>query len=257
MQKILGWIPARWHSKGVPGKNKRVLGDEPLIVHTIRTAQQAACLDRIMVSTDDPEIAQVARAAQAEVPWMRPAELARDDSAVIESAIYDLGRLRVECDYSPDAVMLLQPTSPFRTPETIRAARKMFAQARGESVVSVSPAREHPYWCQRIARDGALEAFSPEVPRSLRRQALPPAYRLAGVVYVASVETIFSRRSFCSPRGRALVISSEKEALDIDTPFDWLVAEALWNDERVNDGRVNDGRANDRGADDRHRGDGE
>jgi CMP-N,N'-diacetyllegionaminic acid synthase len=230
LQKILGWIPARWHSKGLPGKNKRVLGDDPLIVHAIRTAHQAACLDRIMVSTDDPEIARLARAAQADVPWMRPAELAADDSPVIESVIYDLERLRVEHDYSPDAVMLLQATSPFRTPETIRAASTMFAEAGGESVVSVRPAREHPHWCQRIAEDGALEPFSPEAPQTLRRQALLPAYHLAGVVYVASLATILSRRSFYSPRTKALVISSEKEALDIDTPFDWRVAEALWDD---------------------------
>jgi CMP-N,N'-diacetyllegionaminic acid synthase len=229
LQKILGWIPARWHSKGVPGKNKRVLGDQPLVVHAIRTAQLAACLDRIVVSTDDPEIAQLARAAEAEVPWMRPAELAEDESPVIDSAIYDLERLRAERNYRPDAVMLLQASSPFRTPETIRTAREMFAQARGESVVSVSPAREHPHWCQRIVEDGTLEPFSPETPPTLRRQALTPAYRLAGVVYVASIETILSKRSFYSSRTKALVISSEKEALDIDTPFDWLVAEALWD----------------------------
>ncbi|HYU45140.1 MAG TPA: acylneuraminate cytidylyltransferase family protein [Terriglobales bacterium] len=229
MQKILGWIPARWHSKGVPGKNKRVLGDQPLIVHAILSAQQAACLDRIVVSTDDPDIAQLAREAQADVPWMRPPELAADDSPVIESAIYDLERLKVERNYCPDAVMLLQPTSPYRSPETIRAAQKMFVQAEGESVVSVTPAREHPHWCQRIAQDGTLEAFSPEASQPLRRQALIPAYHLAGVVYVASIETILSKRSFYSSRTKALVISSEKEALDIDTPFDWRVAEALWN----------------------------
>jgi CMP-N-acetylneuraminic acid synthetase len=229
MQKILGWIPARQHSKGVPGKNKRVLGGQPLIVHAIRSAQRAACLDRIVVSTDDPEIAELAREAQADVPWLRPRELAADDSPVLESAIYDLERLQAERNYSPDAVMLLQATSPYRTAETIREARDMFVQAEGESVVSVIPAREHPHWCRRIAEDGSLEAFSPEVSGTLQRQALLPAYRLAGVVYVASVVTILSMRSFYSSRTKALIISSEKEALDIDTPFDWLVAEALWS----------------------------
>lgn len=229
MQKILGWIPARWHSKGVPDKNKRVLGDKPLIVHAILSAQQAACLDRIVVSTDDPDIAELAREAKADVPWLRPPELAADDSPVIESAIYDLQRFRVERNYCPDAVMLLQATSPYRSPETIRAARKMFVQAKGESVVSVTPAREHPHWCRRIAKDGSLEAFFPETAGTLRRQALLPAYHLAGVVYVASIDTILSKRSFYSSRTKALVISSEKEALDIDTPFDWLVAEALWS----------------------------
>jgi CMP-N-acetylneuraminic acid synthetase len=181
------------------------------------------------VSTDDPEIAELAREAQADVPWLRPPELAADDSPVVESAIYDLERLQTERNYCPDAVMLLQATSPYRSPETIRAARDLFVQAKGESVVSVTPAHEHPHWCRRIAEDGSLEAFSPEVPGTLRRQALPPAYHLAGVVYVASIDTILSKRSFYSSRPKALVISSEKEALDIDTPFDWLMAEALWS----------------------------
>src|SRR3982074_1013580 len=96
LQKILGWIPARSNSKGVPGKNKRVLGNQPLVVHAILAAQLAACLDRIVVSTDDPEIARLALGAGAEVPWMRPAALATDQSPVIESAVYDLDRFRAE-----------------------------------------------------------------------------------------------------------------------------------------------------------------
>jgi len=228
LQKILGWIPARANSKGVPGKNKRVLGNQPLILHAILTAHLAACLDRIVVSTDDREIARLALGARAEVPWMRPAELATDQSPVIDSAVYDLDRLRVEQNYCPDAVLLLQPTSPFRTPQTIRAAVEMFAQSGGESVVSVSSGREHPHWSKRIAEDGSLEAFLPDVLIPARRQELTPVYCLNGVLFLASVETILSKRSFYSPRTRALVISSEKEALDIDTPFDWLVAEALW-----------------------------
>ncbi len=229
MQKLLGWIPARRNSKGVPDKNKRALGDKPLIVHAIVAAQQAACLDRLMVSTDDPDVAQLATAAHAEVPWLRSAELATDHSPVIESVVYDLHRLKAEHGYCPDGVMLLQTTSPFRSPETVRAAAEMFAHAGGESVISVSPAGEHPYWCKRIAEDGAIEPFLPDAPAPARRQELTPAYILNGVVYVASVETILSNQSFYSSRTHALLISSEKESLDIDTPFDWLVAEALWN----------------------------
>ena len=240
MQKILGWIPARSNSKGVPGKNKRVLGNQPLIVHAILAAQLAACLDRIVVSTDDPDIARLALGARAEVPWMRPVELATDHSPVIASAVYDLDRFRAEQNYCADAVLLLQPTSPFRTPQTIRAVVEMFVQSGGESVVSVSTSREHPHWSKRIAEDGCLEAFLPDMPSTARRQELTPAYCLNGVLYLASVETILSKHSFYSPRTRALVISSEKEALDIDTPFDWLVAEALWQflDARKSDGKT-------------------
>jgi N-acylneuraminate cytidylyltransferase/CMP-N,N'-diacetyllegionaminic acid synthase len=229
LNKILGWIPARRNSKGVPGKNQRALGDKPLIVHTIVAAQQAACLDRLVVSTDDPEIAQLAMAEGAEVPWLRPAELAMDHSPVIESLVHDLRRLQADSNYGPDGVMLLQATSPFRSPETIRAAAEMFDDYGGESVISVSPAGEHPYWCKRIAGDGALEPFLPDAPVPTRRQELTPAYTLNGVVYVASVETIMAKRSFYSSRTHALVISGKKESLDIDTPFDWFIAEALWH----------------------------
>jgi len=233
LKKILGWIPARANSKGVPGKNQRALGDNPLIVHAIVSAQQAACLDRLMVSTDDPGIAQLAAAAGAEVPWMRPAELASDHSPVIESVVYDLHRLKSERGYCPDGVMVLQATSPFRSPETVRAAAEMFAHAAGGSVISVSAAGEHPYWCKRIAEDGSIEPFLPGVPVPARRRELTPAYALNGVVYVASVETILSTRSFYSSPTYALVISSRRESLDIDTPFDWFIAEALWNDPRA------------------------
>jgi len=229
LKKILGWIPARANSKGIPGKNRRVLGDKPLIVHTIVAARNAACLDRLMVSTDDPDIAQLATAAGAEVPWMRPADLAGDHSPVIESVVYDLHRLGDEGGYCPDGVMLLQATSPFRSRETVRAAAEMFANAAGESVISVSPAGQHPYWCKRLAEDGSIEPFLPDVPVPARRQELTPAYILNGVVYVASVATILSKRSFYSSLSYALVISSRKESLDIDTPFDWFIAEALWN----------------------------
>jgi CMP-N-acetylneuraminic acid synthetase len=227
--KLLGWIPARGGSRGVPGKNKRLLGGRPLIAHTIVAARDSGCLERIQVSSDDPEIMQLACAAGADAPWQRPAELATDCSPVIESLLYDLDRLEREQHYQPDAVMLLQPTSPFRSCATIRAAVSMFASAGGESVISVSPAREHPYWCKRILKDGTLFPFLAEADEATRRQDLPPAHCLNGVVYVASRDTIISKRSFYSEHSQALVIAGEQEALDIDTPYDWQVAEALWN----------------------------
>src|SRR5260370_10352808 len=187
LQKILGWIPAPANSKGVPGKNKRVLGNQPLILHAILTAHLAACLDRIVVSTDDREIARLALGARAEVPWMRPAELATDQSPVIDSAVYDLDRLRVEQNYCPDAVLLLQPTSPFRTPQTIRAAVETFARSGAESVVSFSSGREHPHSAKPIAEDGSLEAFLPDVLIPARRPELTPVYSPHAVPFPPSL----------------------------------------------------------------------
>ena len=228
LMRLLGWIPARGGSKGVPGKNKRVLGDRPLITHTMVVARAAGCFDRIVVSTDDSEIAQLASEARAEVPWMRPPELASDDSPAMDSLLYDLNRLEEEQNYRPDGVLLLQPTSPFRSVETVRRAAAMLAEAGSESVISVSPAHEHPYWCKRIREDGVLEPFFSDCPETIRRQDLPPAYVLNGVVYAATRDTLVSRHSFHSKNARALLVASEAESLDVDTPFDWLVAETVW-----------------------------
>ncbi len=224
--RLLGWIPARGSSKGIPAKNKRMLGNKPLIVHTIAAARAAGCFDRILVSTDDREIARLAIEAGVEVPWMRPPELAGDESEVIDALLHDLSALQTECRYRPEAVIGLQPTSPFRSAETIRSAAAMLAS--GPSVVSVSPVRDHPYWCRRVAEDGTLLPFLSDIDRAVRRQDLPPAYVLNGAIYAAPVDTIMSHRTFCMPDTRALIISDESESLDIDTELDWLVAEALW-----------------------------
>jgi N-acylneuraminate cytidylyltransferase/CMP-N,N'-diacetyllegionaminic acid synthase len=224
--KILGIVPARGGSKGLPGKNLKPLGGTPLIVHAIRTAQSSGCLDRVIVSTDDSVIARIAKEAGGEVPWMRPPELATDTALVEDVLAHALHRLQQE-GYSSDAVMLLQPTSPFRTVQTIQEAARLYRQHSGESVISVSPARDHPYWCKRIAADGTLEPWDKNVEGPKRRQELPAAYALNGVIYVASASLVLETRSLYSPRPKALLIS-ESEAVDIDTPEDWVLAECLW-----------------------------
>lgn len=224
--KILGLIPARGGSKGVPGKNIKPLGGIPLLGRAVLSARESGVLDRLWVSTDDPEIARVAEEFGVAVPWLRPAELAQDGSALIDAAIHLLDRLAADEGYRPDALMVLQPTSPFRSAETIRKAVDLF-RASGESVVSVSASRFHPHWSYRLDGEGRLAPFIAGLGKPGPRQSLPDAYVLDGSVFLVSCVSLRETRSFHAGPCRALVLSPE-EAADVDTPLDWATVAGLW-----------------------------
>ncbi len=217
--KILGLIPARGGSKGLPGKNLRPLLGVPLIGRTILAALKSKALDRLIVSTDDPKIAACARAFGAEVPFLRPKRLATDQAAVVDAALHALDELAKSGD-RPDAVMLLQPTSPLRTAATIRKAAALLKKT-GEAVVSVAAASEHPLWARKI-ENGRLVPFLDKAPAS--RQQLPPAYALDGSIYLVPVSELRRRRRFAWPGARALV-SPAAEVCDIDELDDFEAAE--------------------------------
>lgn len=225
--KMLGIIPARGGSKGIPGKNIKPLGGIPLIGHTIAAARRSGCLDRLWVSTDDPAIARVAESLGVGVPWLRPAKYATDASKTEDCVVHLLGRLKKDEGYVPDAILLLQPTSPFRTAETIRRAVRLFMKSGGAPVVSVTRAPSHPYWCFRLQASGSLVPYCPGKEAS-RRQDLPPAYCYDGSIYLTRAASFLKSRSFGGKPVRALVVR-EDEALDIDEPEDWAAAEALWD----------------------------
>jgi CMP-N,N'-diacetyllegionaminic acid synthase len=227
-KKILAIIPARKNSKRVSGKNIKPLNGTPLIEWTIETALRSN-LEHIVVSTDCEEIAKIAVGCGAEVPFLRASKLAQDDSIVIDTVI-EMMEYFAKYNDNFDAVMLLQPTSPFRSVETIQNAIGLFNSCGGESVVSVSPANPHPHWCKTI-QNGVLKPYTPETKYkvNLNAQELPDIYQLNGLIYLASVDTILTNRSFYSENTRALIISSDEEAIDIDTPLDWAIAEAVAN----------------------------
>jgi CMP-N,N'-diacetyllegionaminic acid synthase len=223
----LAVVPARGGSKRLPGKNIKILDGLPLLAHALRTALASKVFWRVIVSTDEGATAEVARAHGGEVPWLRSAASSTDDSGSVDVVLEVVDRLAGDGSEPPDAVALLQPTSPFRAVETIRRAVDLFEHAGGESVVTVSPAGDHPWWCRTVTADGVLRPFLPDAPTGVRSQDLPPAHVLNGVLYLASVDTLRTRKSFESPQTRALVMESPEEALDIDTPFDWTIAEAV------------------------------
>ena len=225
---VLAIIPARGGSKRLPGKNIRPLLAKPLIAWTIEAARQSGILDEIIVTTDDNAIAETARAWGASVPWMRPAELATDTASSMDVVLHALDRLRaVGSTY--DFVVLLQPTSPFRTPSTIVSGVQMCIMNDGAPVVAVTPASDHPAWCFNVSAEGALSPMCGESAAVKRSQDLPPAYVINGSLYVLGVSHLLAAKTFVDAATRALIVTNKKEALDIDDEWDWMLAEFLGN----------------------------
>ena len=224
--RTLALIPARAGSKGISNKNLAPTAGRPLIEWTIAAARAAGCLDRIVVSTDGPLIAGVARAAGAEVPFLRPAELAGDAVPTMDVVWHAEAWLREHERYVPDLVMVLQPTTPLRTAEDIVAGLKLLAQRQADSVVAICEAPDHPFWMKRLRPDGRIEDFLPQERVPARRQDLPSAYALNGALYVARREPLLAQRTFMLPNTCGYVMPAER-SLDVDTRWDLELADFI------------------------------
>jgi N-acylneuraminate cytidylyltransferase/CMP-N,N'-diacetyllegionaminic acid synthase len=220
---ILGLIPARGGSKRIPGKNIKLLGGLPLIAWTIRAALASNTCSHIVVSTDDDNIAAIAEKFGAIVPGLRPEQLATDVSTSVDVAIYELEKH--EKTHGPvDGVLLLQPTSPFRTAESIKKAVNLFEMTGGcRAVVSVSKAPVHPAWCFRLNKSG-MEPYLGRDNLEKRSQDLEEVYALNGSIYLISPYRLRSEKSFVPACAVPFIINSEHESLDIDTENDWSMA---------------------------------
>jgi N-acylneuraminate cytidylyltransferase len=218
--QVLGLIPARGGSKGITRKNVRSLGGKPLIAWTIDEAKKSQYIDRLVVSTDDEEISQVARSYGADVPFVRPQELATDEARGIDVVLHACGELPTY-----DTVVLLQPTSPFRVVEDIdKAIEEWFGS--GKTVVSVAEVSKSPYWMYELDANSNMHAVLQSGTRSANRQDLPRVYALNGAVYVAACRALDSTAGFIGSAARAFVMPYER-SLDLDTELDWRVAECL------------------------------
>jgi len=225
----VGIIPARGGSKSLPGKNLAPLAGRPLIAHTIGAALEAASVERVVVTTDDPEIAEVARREGAEAPFLRPKELAADETTAEETLLHAIGWLADEQGYRPEYVVLLQPTSPLRTAGDIDAAMHLARQRDADAVVSVTPSQHHPSWMRGIDADGRLVDL-PEITRHCpRRQDLPDVYALNGSIYLARRAVLLNRRSWYTDKTYAYVMPPQR-SLDIDTAWDLHLAELVLKD---------------------------
>lgn len=223
--RILALIPARGGSKRLPGKNIRSLGGKPLIKWSIDVAKNNTNICDILVSTDDVKIAEVSREAGALVPWLRPGRLATDLSLSVDVALHALDWYEQECG-RVDGLLLLQPTSPFRTDETIRKGIDLYSRSGKHSVLGVSPTDAHPLWTLKIEND-LLVPYLKGQGWNIRSQDLPPAYTINGSFYLTSPSDLRDTRSFIGPWTVPLISQSPMETLDIDTDWDWWLAESL------------------------------
>ena len=182
----------------------------------------------MVVSTDDDEIAAVSRTLGAEVPFLRPPELAQDSTPTMPVIMHALRWLEDEQGYVPDAVVLLQPTSPLRTTDDITGAIALARERSADSVVSVSLAWSHPHLMKRIAGDGRLEDFMNH-PKFERRQDLEPVYSLNGAIYLARAAPLMEHQTFYGPSTFAYVMPPER-SLDVDTPLDLHLCDLILRD---------------------------
>ena len=243
--EVLGIIPARGGSKGIRRKNLAPLGGRPLIAYTCDAARGSRALTRVIVSTDDDEVAAEAMKLGIEVPFLRPATLAGDDTPMIDVLVDLLSTLAGRESYRPDAVVLLQPTSPFRRAGHIDAAVDTFLASGADSVVSVVPVPHQftPSSLMELDGDRLLfpggpaafaEATAPEEgsplgggPGPLRRQDKPQLFARNGpAVVVVRARVLLEQRALYGADTRALVMSRE-DSLDIDEAFDLELAELL------------------------------
>lgn len=230
-QKVFGVIAARGGSKGLPGKNLRPLGGLPLIGWTIQSASQSRELTRTWVSTDDAEIAKTARELGAEVPFMRPAELARDDSsifAVLQHAVKELSKREGE---TPDIVVLLQATSPFRAARHIDQTVRLLLDTGADSAQTVTLDQTHPR--HRFTLDGdKLAPFFVQEEVSSRRQDGAPVYRPNGGVYAARINVLVETGTLRGKDHRGAVMDFES-SVDIDSLWDFKMAEFILESRKV------------------------
>jgi N-acylneuraminate cytidylyltransferase len=225
--RILALITARGGSKRIPGKNIRPLGGKPLIVWSIDVAKGIAEIADILVSTDDKKISDVAKNAGAIIPWLRPPELATDTASSVDVCLHALEWYEKE-NGKVDGLMLLQPTSPFRSRKSVLQGIELFSSNKHRPVVGISKAKSHPMWCFEIEK-GIMRPFIKGEGLHMRSQDLPSAYIANGAFYLISPEELREERLFYTENVVPLIITAPEEGLDIDTEWDWKLAEAIFN----------------------------
>lgn len=224
---ITAIIPARGGSKGIPGKNLVPIAGRPLIAHSISCALAVPAIARVLVSTDSAEIADCAAGAGAEVPFLRPAEFSRDDTPMIAVLQHVLGWLR-ENGGEPEALVLLQPTSPLRPPAAVAAAVELFRAREADSVVSVVqvPHNCTPGSLLAVDAEGRAAAAFPEFAQAVRRQEKPRFFARNGPAILVLRPSLLDSGRLYSDRTYAFPMA-RRESFDIDEPEDLEIVEAL------------------------------
>ncbi|MDB4020980.1 acylneuraminate cytidylyltransferase family protein [Litorivicinus sp.] len=224
---MLAIIPARGGSKGVPGKNIRWLGGKPLIHWTIEAAKLSEKVDRIVLSTDDPKIAEICKPTGIEIPFLRPDELATDDSLAIDNYLYTMDQLNREHGYDKDEFVVFLPTVPFRSASDIDQAITMFYEKKADSVISCSQLQHPISWILAANEKGQIKRrLQFEESKTFNRQSVSQSYIPNGGIYVLKASKISAEGSYYSEKTYAYLMPSER-SIDIDTEFDFMIAEFI------------------------------
>ena len=222
--KILALVPARGGSRGIPGKNIRELSGKPLLAYTAEAARQSNLFDRTVLSTDSEKIAAVGRRFELDSPFLRPAELAADDTPMLPVVEHALEQL-ADDGFEADIIVLLQPTAPLRRPHHIQDAIQILRNTGCDSVVSVVEVPRHysPDFVLRLEND-RLRPFLPQGERVHRRQDARQSYSRDGTVYAFWRSTLTKYGSIYGEDCRPFVIP-RRESINLDNEDDWLAAE--------------------------------
>jgi|LauGreSBDMM110SN_4_FD.fasta_scaffold54137_1 CMP-N,N'-diacetyllegionaminic acid synthase len=223
--RILALIPARGGSKRLPGKNSRLLGGKPLINWSIEAILGISAVCDILVSTDDSEIAEIAKQAGASVPWLRPTNLSTDTASTVDVALHTLDWYETNFE-KVDGLLLLQPTSPFRNRKLIELGIGLFSAPDFLPVVGVTPVKDQTTWV--IAKDEEyIEPFFYEDRLNTAKPNLLPTHLINGSFYLISPTDLRKNRSFILSKSLPLIVKSPIESLDIDTDLDFKIAESI------------------------------
>jgi len=223
MNNIIAIIPARGGSKRIPKKNIKQLCGKPLIEYTIESALKSRFLDRIIVSTENEEIAKISKDLGAEV-IIRPDELALDITPTDDVVQNVLEKMKVNQNYFPEIIVLLQPTSPLRTTDDIDNAIEKFKNSKCESLIGVTEYDHSPYWAFEI-ENGLLKSIFGRK-KFLRSQELPKLYRPNGSIFITKSDTFVKYRSFYTKHIIPFIMSYER-SIDIDNELDFLLSELI------------------------------
>ncbi len=216
---FLAIIPARGGSKGIPRKNIKDLAGKPLIAWTIEEAKKSIYLDRIILSSEDAEIIEVAKKWGCDVPFIRPVELATDETPGIDPVIHTINTLQIKYDF----IVLLQPTSPLRQSFHIDQAIELLLRKKSKSLVSFCKVDKNPNWMVQINEHGELNPYI-DNKTITRRQDLPELLMPNGAIYIAQCDWLLMKKSFLESKTTAFIMDS-KSSLDIDTDWQWELAE--------------------------------
>ncbi len=230
---VLAIIPARGGSKGVPRKNIKNLCGKPLITWTIEEALKSKYIDRLVVSTEDEEIAEISRKHGAEIPFLRPIELAKDDTPGIEPLLHCIYWLKNNENYYPDYLCTLQCTSPFRNSKHIDEALELLIKEKGDSIIGICKSEVSPYWMKSVV-NGKLIDFMEGSAKYTRRQDLPAVYRLNGAVYIGKTDLLLKNRNWYTNNTLPYIMRQE-DSIDIDTIYDFRFAELMMKEKLRND----------------------